>query len=222
MLTLAACGPGWPLRVPMHTAGQIPDDYASDPARALVVARIDVITEGQPGFGPIRNPMLLRFDAGEGVPKDKIGDLTTPDFEAQSVLSLDAENPPAEANEQPLWRYAAPGLLAMSLRPGAYDALAVFYPDTLRLDRPVDSIPSPSKPLIFAPLRISPASIVYIGDIQVKQSISWSDLIFDRVRMDYAVLDRYEQTIADFRVRYPQFGNAVITKHLVTPIAHDS
>lgn len=145
----AACGTLWPRQTPPRAAGQIPDDYRSVPARALVLAQINVTTDGECGFGPIGNPMILEFDAGEGVSKDKVEDLTIPDLNPQSVLDRNAPWFTSDGYQPRLWRYAKPGLLAVSLRPGTYDAMIVFYPDTARVDRPVDSIPAPNRPLLI-------------------------------------------------------------------------
>jgi hypothetical protein len=215
---LVACGPHWPLKPPAGAAGQIADAYRSEAARALVLAQIDVVTDGESGFGPIGNPMLLQFDAGEGVARDEVRDLTIPDLNPLSILDPNAPCFTSDSYQPRLWRYAKPGLLAVSLRPGAYDAMIVFYPDTARIDRPVDSIPAPNRPLLFAPLRVDAGTITYIGDIQIAQTIGWSDFALDRVGMDYAVVDRYDQTVAGFRARYPQFQSAEIEKRLIVPV----
>ncbi len=216
---LAACGRPWPGRAPLPAAGQIADDYRSGPARALVLAQINVTTNGECGFGPIGNPMILEFDAGNGVPSDKVDELAIPDIDPQSVLDRNAPWFTSDSCQPRLWRYAKPGLLAVSLLPGTYDAMIVSYPDTARVDRPVDSIPAPSRPLLFAPLRLAPGTITYIGDIEVAQTFGWSDFAMDRLTMAYAVVDRYQRTVADFRARYPQFRSAEIHKRLVAPVA---
>lgn len=211
LILLAGCGLQWPVNLPVRPAGQIPDDYQIEPARALVIARIHVTTDGQSGFGPISNPMYLEFNQGGDASKENVQDLTIADPRDQFFTS--------EAHRPMLWRYAQPGLLAMSLSPGTYDGIIIAYPDTSRLDRPADSIPAPNRPMLFAPLKIAPNTVVYIGDVEVKQTISWADLMFDRIQMNYAVVDRYDQTVADFRARHPQFQNAPIEKRLMTAIA---
>ena len=215
---LVACGTLLPRKVPPRAAGQIPDDYRSEPARALILAQIDVTTDGASGFGPIGNPMILAFDAGHGVQGDKVEDLSIPDLNPQSVLDRNAPWYTSDDYQPRLWRFAKPGLLAVSLRPATYDAMVVFYPDTARIDRPVDSIPAPNRPLLFVPLHVAPGSITYIGDIEVAQTIGWTDFALDRITMHYAVVDRYDQTVANFRARYPQFRSSEIEKRLVEPV----
>ena len=208
LLLLTACGSHSPISLPPRVAGQIPADYRLEPSRALVIARFDVLTEGHPGFGPIGNPMLIQFHEGEGRPKEQPQDLT--------FTSPDARVFTSEATRPMLWRYAPPGLMAMSFRPGTYDGLVVAYPDSTHPDR-ADSIPAPDRAMAFTATKIPAAAIVYIGDIQVKQQCSGTDLMLDRVRMDYAVVDRYDQTVADFRARYPQFKDTPVEKRLASP-----
>jgi hypothetical protein len=207
ILLLAACGCHTKISLPPRVAGQIPADYRLEPARALVIARFDVFTAGQPGFGPIGNPMLIQFHEGEGRPKEQPQDLTFTNADTRVFTS--------EATRPMMWRYAPPGLMAMSFRPGTYNGLVIAYPDTAHPDR-ADSIPAPDRAMIFTAMTIPADKIVYIGDIQVKQQYSGTDMMFDRVRMDYAVLDRYDQTVADFRARYPQFKDTPVEKRLAT------
>src|SRR4051812_26658255 len=141
VLLLAACGSHSSISLPPKVAGQIPPDYRLEPARALIIARVDVSTEGQPGFGPIRNPMLVQFHEGERRPDEQPQDLTFVGPDAR-VFTSDATRPM-------LWQYAPPGLMAMSFRPGTYDAVVFAYPDTLHPDR-ADSIPAPDRPLVLA------------------------------------------------------------------------
>lgn len=217
LLLLAACG-ALGIGRPPGAPGQIPDDYRLARGRALVIARIDVATNGKPGFGPVPNPMLIQFHPGVGLSPADAGALTIPDLNPLSVNDPNV-GPEAYEGAQPTWHFAPSGMLALPLRPGSYDGLIVFYPDTLRSDRPVDSIPAPDRPLTFAPLRLEPERIVYVGDITVRQHVSWTDLLLDRIGMDYAVVDRFAQTAADFRARYPQFRRVEIEKRLLTPTA---
>jgi len=206
LFLLTACGSHPPLSMPPRVAGQIPADYRLEASRTLVIARFDVFTEGQPGFGPIGNPMLIQFHEGEGAAKEHPQDLT--------FTSPDARVFTSEATRPMLWRYTPPGLMAMSFRPGTYDGLVIAYPDASHPDR-ADSIPAPDRAMAFAATMMPAAAIVYIGDVQVKQQYSGTDLMLDRVRMTYAVVDRYDQTVADFRARYPQFKDTPIEKHLI-------
>lgn len=217
LMGLAACGSAAPLRPSRHNPGQIADDFGGDPTRALVIARIDVKTDGRAGFGPIGNPLLLQLAAGNGVPSPRAEELTIPDLNPLSVG--DPNDPYYTGTYGPmLWQYAPPGLLAASVRPGTYDAMIPFYPDTLRIDRPVDSIPAPDRPLGFSPVTIVPDAIVYLGDVEIDQRIGWADLLLDRIRMNYAVVDRYAEATAEFRERYPQFRDARIEKHILSPV----
>lgn len=207
----AACGPHCPLRAPQLAAGQIPADYRLQPARALILARIDVTTDGKSGFGPIINPLYLELERGDGARMEQMEDLRIADPRDRFFTS--------EAHRPALWQYAQPGLLAMSVSPGTYDAMAIGYPDVSRPDRPAESIPDPDRPMLFAPVRIAPDTVVYIGDVEIAQTIGWADLLRDRITVRYAVVDRYDQAVADFRARYPQFQNAAIEKRLVEPRA---
>ncbi len=204
---LTACSSHPEISLPPRVAGQIPADYRLEPARALVIARFAIFTEGQPGFGPIRNPLLVQFHEGESNPKEQPQDLTFTNPDARVFTS--------EATRPMLWQYAPPGVMAMSFRPGTYNGVIIAYPDTLHPDR-ADSIPAPDRAMVITPMKIPADVIVYIGDIQVKQHYSGTDLMADRIRMDYAVVDGYDQTVADFRARYPQFKETAIEKRLVT------
>jgi len=146
LLWLTACGSHSPIALPPRVAGQIPSDYTLEPARGLVIARFAVFTGGQPGFGPIGNPLLVQFHEGEGPPKEQPQDLT--------FASPDARVFTSEATRPMLWRYAAPGLMAVSFRPGTYDGIVFAYPDDTHPNRP-DSIPAPDRPMVLTAKTIS-------------------------------------------------------------------
>lgn len=210
-LLIAGCSVHLPVRA-LPPAGQIADDYRLEPARALVIAHVDVITGGQPGFGPIANPLYIELDQGDGS-RGHAAELAIADPRDRFFTS--------EAHRPALWQYASPGLLVMAVPPGTYDAMVIGYPDTSRLDRPADSIPVPNRPMRFAPVRLLPDTLTYLGDVEITQTFSWADLILDRIDVDYAIVDRCERTTADFRARYPQFGNAAVEKALLVPTTGD-
>ena len=94
--------------------------------------------------------------------------------------------------------------------------MILAYPDRSHPDR-ADSIPAPDRAMTFAPLAIPADTVVYIGDIQVQQQYSTADLALDRIRVDYAVVDRYDETVREFRARYPQFNDTPVVKRLAGP-----
>jgi hypothetical protein len=220
LLLLAACG-ALGVGRPPSAPGQIPDDYRLAAGRTLVIGRVDVATNGRPGFGPVTNPMLLQLHPGDARSPRDAADWTIPDLNPLSVDDPNAGTEPY-AGSRAIGRRTRTGLLALPVRPGSYDGLIVFYPDTARVDRPVESIPAPDRPLTFAPLRLDPGRIVYVGDIEVAQTATWPDRLRDRIAMRYTVRDRFAQTTADFRARYPQFRDAAIEKHLLAATAPGS
>jgi hypothetical protein len=215
-LAAGAAGCGWhaSISAPLTPPGQISEQYRLPPGRALLIGRIDVTTNGTPGFGAATNPMFVEFEKGEGLRAGESQTLSIADPRDRFFTS--------EARLPALWRYTPPGLLALAVAPGAYDAMVIGYPDMLRVDRPADSIPTPSGPMVFAPVQIAPDTITYIGDIHVRQTIGWTDLMLDRVRIEYAVADRYDDTLAQFRARYPQFAQTAVEKRLIAPVANDA
>ena len=58
---LVGCGGKAPELVPSRLAGQVPADYRLDQGRGVVLARMTVSTQGQPGFGAITNPLLVEL-----------------------------------------------------------------------------------------------------------------------------------------------------------------
>jgi hypothetical protein len=209
---LLACGARPSLRLPPQVAGQIPAGYQLDQGRGVVLARFSVTTQGEPGFGAISNPLVVELrEQGAGEPADENPQgLTLPNDHAFVFTS--------PRTVPTLWRYEDPGLMAASFRPGTYDGLVIAYPD---VEHPVlpDSIPAPSQGLRFRPIEVPADTIVYIGDIQLRQHYGFWDRALDRVNVDFAVADEFEQTVADFRARYPQFAGTPVEKRLASAVA---
>ena len=55
---------------------------------------------------------------------------------------------------------------------------------------------------------------MYVGDIELRQSVSGWDRLLDRVQVTYAVTDDYDRTVADFRAHYPQFADAAVQRRI--------
>lgn len=198
--------------VPGRLAGQVAPDYKLGGGRGLVLARFTVVTQGEPGFGAITNPMLVEFR--------EVGASGTPDEHPQG-LSL--PNPNARVWTSPssmptLWEYKAPGLMAASIKPGTYDGLVIAYPDAQHREMP-DSIPAPSSGMAFEPVKIPAESITYIGNIEIRQSYGFWDRLFDRIDVTYAVTDDYDKTVSAFRALYPQLRDTPVEKRLAKVVA---
>ena len=103
--------------------------------------------------------------------------------------------------------------MAASMKPGTYDGLVMAYPDASQSGMP-DSIPAPSQWLRFEPIEIPADAIVYIGNIEIRQQYGFWDRAFDRVQVEFAVRDDYDQTVAEFRARYPQFQTTPVERRL--------
>ena len=73
-----------------------------------MVARITVVTDGEPGFGPITNPLVLEFQ-----PADASGEILDPLGKGARVWTTDSLRPSQ-------WHYEPPGLLAMSVTANTY------------------------------------------------------------------------------------------------------
>ena len=85
-LALTACAGRSPIKLPDRVSGQLPRNYNMEETRGVILARINVITEGEPGFGPITNPLFVEFRPG---------------------MSNDAASPsvtPTMARASPAWR----------------------------------------------------------------------------------------------------------------------
>jgi hypothetical protein len=196
-------------------AGQVASDYKLEGGRGLVLARFTVVTQGEPGFGAITNPMLVEFREVR-----EPGAWGTPDEHPQG-LSL--PNPNARvwtspSNMPTLWEYKKPGLMAASIKPGTYDGLVIAYPDAQHREMP-DSIPAPSSGMAFEPVKIPAEAITYIGNIEIRQSYGFWDRLLDRVDVTYAVTDDYDKTVADFRALYPQLRDTPVEKRLAKVVA---
>lgn len=204
------CGSHARLSLPPRVSGQIPADYRLEEARAIVLARISVVTNGQPGFGAITNPLMLQFQPG-GAAGGATRTVTLSEPDTYVLSGTPSEVPSA-------WRYEPPGLLAMSIAPGTYDGLAIAYPDHSHHVTTPDSIPAPSLGFIFASIKIPPATVVYLGDIEIRQQYGWSGLALDRVDVSYTVRDDYARTVADFRARYPQLADVAVERRVVRAV----
>ena len=189
-------------------AGQLPADYTIEVTRGVVLARINPVTNGEPGLGPITNALIIQLQV-EG--------------EAAEVLDpfgADARVWGSPSQRPSQWRYDAPGLLAMSVAPTAYAGMLIAYPDPSHESATPSSIPNPSAGLTFAPIKVAPGAIVYIGDIELRQTISGWDRLLDRVQVDYVISDNYDAAVAELRARYPQLADVPVERHIaqvVTP-----
>lgn len=199
----AACKSTPDIRLPTlpPPAGQIAAGAPLEETRGVILARIEVVTDGEPGFGPISNPLVLRFQ-----PADDPVDSFDP-------IDPDAHIWTSESQRPSQWSYQPGGLLAMSVVPDTYGSLLIAYPDGGSATA-VSSIPTPSGPLTFAPLSVPAGEIVYVGDIQIRQNASFWNVLLSRVDVDYAVRDDYERTVADFRARYPQLAGIDVRKQV--------
>jgi hypothetical protein len=184
-------------------AGQIPANYQMEVTRGLLLARISVVTNDDPGFGPITNPLVLEFQ-----PVNAPAEVLDPLGRDTRVWTTDSQRPSQ-------WHYASPGLLAMSVVTTTYGGMLIAYPDPSHADATPSSIPEPSTALAFAPLEVRPGEITYVGDIEIRQSVSGWDRLLDRVEVSYVVTDEYDRTVADFRARYPQFADAAVKRQVI-------
>lgn len=192
--------------IPTPLAGQLAADYRLEPVRGVVLARVTVTTQGEPGFGAIGNPLIVEFrEQGSVAPDENPQGLSLPNPDVRVWGS--ARDVPT------LWRYQEPGLLAASLKPASYDGLVMAYPDADRTNMP-DSIPAPSQWMRFEPIEVPADAIVYIGNIQIRQRYSFWDRALDRVQVEFAVHDDYDNTVADFRAHYPQFRETPVERRL--------
>jgi len=201
---LGACAhrPELPLPHLPQPAGQLAADARPDDTRGVILARIAVVTNGEPGFGPISNPLVLQFRDAES------------DADTLSPLDPDAHLWTSDASRPSQWRYQPPGLLAVSVAASRYAGLLIAYPDDSHFTAAPSSIPQPSAPLAFAPIEVPPGDIVYVGDIQIRQTASFWDVLLDRVEVTYAVTDEYDRAVADFRARYPQFAEVEVKRRV--------
>lgn len=203
---VVGCGSKARELIPAPLAGQLAPDYRLEPLRGVVLARVTVTTQGEPGVGGISNPLMMEFrEQGSVAPDENPQGLSLPSPDVRVWGS--ARDVPT------LWRYQEPGLLAASLKPASYDGLVVAYPDFDRTNMP-DSIPAPSQRMRFEPIEIPADAIVYIGSIQIRQQYSFWDRALDRVQVEFAVHDDYDKTVADFRARYPQFRETPVERRL--------
>jgi hypothetical protein len=196
--------PSRPLLPP--PAGQLPADYQPEVTRGVVLARIVPVTDGQPGFGAITNPLIIQLQ-----PADDATEVFSP-------LGADARVWTTESQRPSQWRYESPGLLAMSVVPTKYAGLLIAYPDASHESATPSSIPEASSNLAFAPLEIPPGRIVYIGDIELRQTISTVDWLLDQVEVAYVVRDEYDAAVSALRARYPQLADAPVDRRIAQPI----
>lgn len=183
-------------------AGQLAAGAPLEESRGLILARIDVVTDGEQGFGPISNRLVLQFQAAD----DPIGSLEPLDPDAHIWTSA--------AQRPSQWQYQSKGLLAMSVVPDTYGSLLIAYPDHGHNTAAPSSIPEPSAPLTFTPLTVPAGEIVYVGDIEIRQDASLWNQLLSRVDVSYVVHDDYDRTVADFRARYPQFADVEVQKKI--------
>ena len=202
VLTLSCAKPHIDLPNVGKPAGQLPADYQLEVTRGVVLARIDVVTDGQPGFGPITNPLVLQFQ-----PADSDDTVLDPLGSSARIWTTPAQRPSQ-------WRQDTPGVLAMSLAAATYTGALIAYPDPSHESATPSSIPEPSANLAFAPVEIRPGAIVYLGDIEIRQTISAWDHLLDRVEVRYAARDNYDATVADFRARYPQLADTPVERRV--------
>ena len=208
-LLLLACGSRPDVALPSlpPPAGQLPANYQLEATRGVVLARLVVVTDGEPGFGPITNPLLVQLQ-----PTDDPGEVFDP-------LGNDARVWTTASQRPSQWRYEPPGLLAMSVAPGSYSGLLLAYPDASHATATPSSIPSLSAGLVIAPLEVPAGTIVYVGDIEIRQTVSTWDWLLDRVEVTYAVRDDYDRAVADLRARYPQLAETPVERRVAQVIA---
>lgn len=212
LAVLAACGAHPKLALPPTVAGQAPADYRLEAGRGIALGRVIVVTEGQPGFAAISNPMLVQFFPGEGDGSiEERRERTVTVTDPKAYVFGDAAGRPA------VWPYRAPGLMALSLEAGPYDGLAIAYPDRSHESSTPTSIPAPAAAFAFTPVEIDDEQIVYVGDIEIRQSYSWTDLLADTVQVEYAVTDNYDKAVEDFRFLYPQFVDHPVERRVIQP-----
>ena len=203
----SACASHPSITLPPQVAGQLPADAQMAHGRGIILARITVQTQGQPGFGGISNPLIVELRE-QGV---------TPADQNPQGLALPHANAYVWGSERDvptIWQFQPPGLMAASFKPTTYDGLVIAYPDRSENAMEPDSIPAPSRGMRFEPIALEPETIVYIGDITIEQRYGFWDRALDRVHVDYAVSDAYERSVADFRARYPQFAATPVEKRL--------
>lgn len=191
--------------LPPTPAGQLPADYQLEVTRGVVLARIVPITNGEPGFGPITNTLVVQLRVADDPGEDL------------SPLEADARVFGSMSQRPSQWQYESPGLLAMSVVPTTYTGLLIGYPDRTS-ETTTSSIPQPSSNLRFAPLEIPAGTIVYIGDIELRQTISGTDWLLDKVAVSYAVRDEYDAAVADLRGRYPQLADVPVERRIAQPV----
>lgn len=207
LICAAAAGCGTRARdvIPHTLAGEVAPDYRLGDGRGVVLARIDVSTQGKAGFGAITNPLIVELrQQGTIAPDENPQGLSLPSPNAR-VWGSPRDVPT-------VWQYREPGLMAASMRPASYDGLVMAYPERDHFME--DSIPAPSQFMRFAPIEIPADEIVYIGDIEIRQAYSFWDRALDRVQVSFAVRDDYERSVSEFRARYPQFRDTPVHKRL--------
>ncbi|MDX2170023.1 MAG: hypothetical protein SF182_23335 [Deltaproteobacteria bacterium] len=201
------------LKLPPTVSGQLPADYKLELSRGVAVARIVVTTQGEPGLGPFtNNPLYIQLHPGEGVERGADRSTATVTFPPPGTYVFGGES-----SRPSLYRYEPPGLMAVSVLEGMYDGLAIAYPDMSHETATPSSIPAPSSDFAFTAVNIPGEEIVYLGDIEIRQSYSAWDVFSDKVDVVYAVTDNYDRTTADFRARYPQFADREIKRRVVVP-----
>lgn len=212
LAVVAACGAQPKLQLPPQVAGQAPADYQLEAGRGIALGRVVVVTEGKPGFGAISNPMLVQFFPGDGEGSiDERRERTVTVTEPKAYVFGGAAGRPS------VWPYRAPGLMALSLEAGSYDGLAIAYPDHSHDSSTPTSIPAPAAAFAFTPIAVDDEQIVYVGDIEIRQHYSWTDMLVDRIQVEYVVTDNYDKAVEDFRFLYPQFVDHPVERRVIHP-----
>lgn len=188
-------------------AGQLPAGYKMEVTRGVVVARINPVTNGEPGFGPITNHLIVQLQ--------QVDDPT----EVLDPFGADARVWGSPSQRPSQWQYETPGLLAISVTPTTYAGMLVAYPDPSHESFTPSSIPHPSGHLVFTPIKVPSGQILYIGDIEMQQTISGWDRLLDRVQITYVVHDNYDAAVAELHARYPQLADVPVERAIAQVVA---
>jgi hypothetical protein len=94
---------------------------------------------------------------------------------------------------------------------GRYGSIGFWYPEAK--DWP--GYPTPGGGFHFHPVAVCDQEIVYIGDIDMLQGYSLLGAIFNSADVEWEVYDRYEETVALFRERYPGLRDRPVARRVL-------
>ena len=157
------------------------------PGGGIVVTRVRVSTDGEEGSPLTLQPLEINFNA------------------------LPSAAPPLiEFPSSTHWYRPGDGLIATWVPATRYGSRGFGYAESAVL--PGSGFPPPGGGLFFTPIAVEDGEIVYLGDIDVRQSYSFLGAVFNVSDMEFEVRDDFDQTVSAFRERYPELQER--------PVAH--